>query len=390
MKDKITWVLPLILLVVACSDTRKTEQAESPAPHSESHLIKLTAEQTKRANIAWGAVEMRSVSTKIPLSGELRIHPEHRATLSAIAEGFVGTMHASLNKSVRKGEVLATLHVPGLLDLQQQFLENRDRLAFLQTEFERYRALKNDDATASKNFQKAEAELRSANTTAQVLGAKLRLYGIDTEQLAPGNVRSELRVVAPMNGVVTAVRSSAGTAVQVGTPLCEVADFANLHADLFVFEKDVLKIKTGQRAEISFPGLPDKTLGATVFSIDRVLDPEKNALRVHCRLDNTGGLLLTDGAYLDARLALDAPVKLPTLPSDAIVREGLEEYILVLEAETEGAATFHPVQVKTIFTEHGYTSFEPEKPLPAGAKVVLRGAYFAWSEGKVEEFAEEE
>jgi len=390
MKHKIAWAMPVILLVVSCSDTPKTEQAESPAQHGENQHIQLSTEQIKRANIAWGAVEMRNVSTRIPLTGELRIHPEHRATVSTIAGGFVAAMHVSLNKTVRKGELIATLHVPELLDIQQQFLETRDRLQFLQSEFERYRALKNDDATASKNFQKADAELRAAHTTTQVLSTKLRIYGIESEQLTPGNVRSELRVVAPMNGVVTAVHSSAGTAVQVGTPLCEVADFANLHADLFVFEKDILKIKNGQRAEISFPGLPDKTLGATVFSIDRVLDPMKNALRVHARLDNSAGLTLTDGAYLDAKLALDAPVKLHSLPSAAIVREGLEEFILVFEQETDGVATFRPVMVKTISTEHGFTSFEPEQPLPADTKVVLRGAYFVWSEGKVEEFAEEE
>lgn len=333
---------------------------------------------------------MRSISAALTLTGELCIHPENRATVSAPADGFIVELRAGLNKAVRKGDLVATLRKPDLVDLQQQFLENRDRLAFLQMEYERYRVLKDDNATATKNFQKAEADLRAATTTGQALSAKLRLYGIDPEQLTPLNIRSELRIAAPLNGIATAVRLSAGSAVQAGEPICEIADFSALHADLFVFEKDILKIKTGQRVELSFPGAPEKALNATVYSIDRVLDPAKNALRIHARLDNSGGMALTDGVYLDARLTPGTAEPLPALPQEAFVREGLEEYILLFDKEQDGAATFKALKVKTLGSSGGFTAFSPTEPLPADAKAVRSGAYFVWSQGKVEEFAEEE
>lgn len=390
MKNKIAFAAAFILLLASCKNTPKTEQATSNNQQPGTHLIHLNAEQIKRAGISWGAVENRGTASSLPLTGELRIHPENRATVSALTDGYLSDLRVKLNQSVRKGEVIAVLRKPDLVDLQQQFLENRARLPFLQTERDRYAALKNDNATATKNLQKAEAELRAATTTGQLLAAKLQLYGIEPEQLTPANVRAELQIFAPLNGVVTVLHTSIGSAVQAGEPICEVADFSALHADLFVFEKDILKIKNGQKAEITFPGAPDKTLSATVFSIDRVLDPAKNALRVHARLDNTGGLTLTDGVYLDAKLTLEAPANLPVLPAEAIVREGLDEFILILENEKDGAATFKPLKVKSLSTTTGLTAFEPETPLPAEVKVVRKGAYFVWSQGKVEEFAEEE
>lgn len=390
MKNKIALASVIALLLASCQNQPNTPQPATSNQQPATKLIHLSASQIKRAGIEWAAPETRSMVASLPLTGELRIHPEHRATVSAPADGFITDMRVGLNQSVRKGDVLAVLRKPDLVDLQQQFLENRDRLVFLQSERDRYAALKKDDATATKNLQKAEAELRTATTTGQLLAAKLRIYGIDPDQLTPAIVRAELQIISPLNGLVTMVHLSAGSAVQAGTPVCEVADFSALHADLFVFEKDILKIKNGQRAEISFPGAPGKTLQATVFSIDRVLDPAKNALRIHARIDNPGGLALTDGVYLDATLALDAPASLPALPADAFVREGLEEYILVLENEKNGGATFKPVAVKTLGTMDGYTAFEPQTALPPGAIVVRRGAYFVWSQGKVEEFAEEE
>lgn len=389
MKNKITFAAVIALLLAACKNTPKTGQPTTNNEQRATGLIHLSADQIKRAAIEWGAMETRNTSITLSLTGELRIHPENRATVSAPADGYLTDLRIKMNQSVRKGEVLAVLRKPDLVDLQQQFLENRDRLAFLQTERDRYAALKKDNATATKNLQKAEAELRAATTTSQLLSAKLQLYGVDTEHLTPATVRAELQIFAPLNGVVTVMHTSVGSAVQAGSPICDVADFSALHADLFVFEKDILKIKNGQTAEITFPSAPDKTLIATVFSIDRVLDPAKNALRVHARLDNTGGLTLTDGVYLDAKLALDAPATLPTLPAEAIVREGLKEFILILENEKDGAATFKPMQVKTLSTTNGFTAFEPGTTLPAEAKVVRRGAYFVWSQGKVEEFAEE-
>ncbi len=388
MKYTLLSLASVLFLLVSCkSDTSQSEVA-SEGPHIEG-LIHLKADQIKRAGISWGAVEHKSINAVLPLTGELRIQPENRAIVSASADGFLTSLHVRLNQTVRKGELIATLRKTDLIDLQQEYLETRDRIDFLQSEYTRFNALREDNATATKNVQKAKAELTAAMTTGQMLATKLKLYGIDPQGLTTGNVRSELRIVAPISGVVTAVHLSSGSAVQAGTALCEIADFTALHADLFVFEKDVLKIKTGQKVDISFPGAADKVLKATVFSIDRVLDPAKNALRAHARIDNSAGLNLVDGAYCDARLALDAAPPTPVLPSDAIVREGLEEYILLLDREQNGDAFFKPIKVLTQGSENGFTAFTTETPLPADAKVVRQGAYFVWSQGKVEEFAEE-
>lgn len=388
MKYIIIVLTSVLFLAVSCKNKTTAPEAAKEGPHIEG-LIHLSADQIKRSGISWGAVEQKSINAVLPLTGELRIQPENRAIVSASTDGFITSLHARLNQSVRKGELIATLRKPDLIDLQQQYLETRDRIAFLQTEYNRFNALQEDNATAVKNVQKAKADLTASTTTGQMLAAKLKLYGIDPDGLTTENVRSELRITAPMNGIVTAVHLSGGSAVQSGTAICEIADFTALHADLFVFEKDVLKIKTGQKVDITFPGVADKTLKASIFSIDRVLDPVKNALRAHARIENSAGLNLVDGAYCDARLSLDAAPPMPVLPADAIVREGLEEYILVFDREQNGDAFFKPMKVLVQGSEKGFTAFTTETPLPADAKVVRQGAYYVWSQGKVEEFAEE-
>lgn len=376
------------LFVFSACKSKTTETApENQANHTG--VIHLDPDQIKRAGVTWAPAEQKTINMVLLLTGELRIQPENRAVVSAPADGFITSLRVRLNETVRKGEVIAALRKPDLLDVQQSFLENRDRIQFLQSEYTRYNALRADDATAVKNVQKARAELNAAVITGDMLAAKLKLYGIDAQNLTTANVRSELTIVAPLSGVVTAVHLSNGSAVQAGSPICEIADFSALHADLFVFEKDMLKIKTGQKVDITFPGAPDKKVKATLFSMDRTLDPEKNAVRAHARIDDSAGLTLVDGAYCDARLALENAAAAPALLSEAIVREGLEEYIVVLDHEENGNAYFKPVKVEALGSEGGFTAFRTETPLSAQALIVQKGAYFVWAQGKVEEFGEE-
>ncbi|MCA0239157.1 MAG: efflux RND transporter periplasmic adaptor subunit [Bacteroidetes bacterium] len=382
-------ILPLAALMTFAACKNKTAETTTEEHGTHSGMIHLSADQIKRSGVAWSAAEQKAINAVLPLTGELRIQPENKAMVSAPADGFITSLHVRLNESVKKGAVIATLRKTDLLDLQQSYLETRDRITFLQSEYTRYNALRADDATAAKNVQKAQSELKAAITTGEMLAAKLKLYGIDTQNLTTANVRTELTIVAPLSGVVTDVHLSSGAAVQAGAPICEMADFTALHADLFVFEKDMLKVKPGQKVDISFPGAPDKKVTASLFSIDRTLDPEKNAVRAHARIENNAGLNLVDGAYCDARLSLETAAPTPVVPADAIVREGLEEFIVLLDHEQDGDAFFKPVKVQTLGSENGFTAFRTETPLPAQAIIVQKGAYFVWSQGKVEEFGEE-
>jgi hypothetical protein len=101
-------------------------------------------------------------------------------------------------------------------------------------------------------------------------------------------------------------------------------------------------------------------------------------------------MALPDGLFFEADLNLGGAQAFPALPSEAIVREGLEEYVLMVLPPDHGMAAFKAVKVKTMGIVDGYTAFQPESALPMEAQFVRGGAYFVWSQGKVAEFSEEE
>ena len=160
MKNTIFLFL-ISLTLWACGDAGQSHDENSDhshdhtytAPETVGDLALLTPEQMKQAGVGYGDFIKKQITEELRVNAELVVHREHTADVTAFSDGIISSLNTALNANVRKGQVLATVRKPDLLDMQQQFLENRDQLVFLQAEYDRYKSLKDADATALKNFQ---------------------------------------------------------------------------------------------------------------------------------------------------------------------------------------------------------------------------------------------
>ncbi len=383
----------LVLLAAACGSSEKTESASAAAaPKTEAaadeKMIFIPAEKLASAGIETSLFLEKNIPTTLAVSGEIALHPEHIAQISSISDGILVELRVGLNQKVQRGQIVAVIRKPDLLDLQQQFLETRDRLDFLRSERERLEILKNADATAAKNFQKADADLRAAETSRQVFAAKLRQFQIDPERLGADNLRTEITVAAPVSGVVTAISTSAGAALQAGSPICSVANLSELHGDFWIFEKDLSKVKTGQKLAFLPQNDSKTTVEATIFSIDPTMEPTKKAVRAHARFALGGQQNWTVGLFLEGKIAVGAGEKSRALPNSAFVREGEGEFIFWQKEARDGGQFFEKIAVRTLGSAGDFVAVEPEKALPADAKIVVRGAYYVSAEGSGVELEE--
>lgn len=378
----------LALLVVACG--KKTESTgetaeSSPTLEINSSEILLNSQQLAQAKIETGTFSMRPLDAYLDVNSELVLGKEHTALVSAFTDGILSELRVRNNSTVSKGGVIAVLRKPELLDLQQQFLENKDRLVFLEAEYQRYKTLKESDATATKNFQKAESEWRTAQTSSKLLAAKLKQYQIDPNKLTADNLRTELLITSPVAGLVTRVDASLGQALSMGEPICEVSNLAYLHPVLYVYEKDLNRVKVGQKVELRFPGGGEQVFGAHIDYLERSVDMERKTVRVHARFDNPGttsnNAEMAKGSYFNARIDLAKEGLLPALPEEAVIQEQ-EGYFIFYQAKKDAQGTiFHKVLVKRGAAGDGYIAVEPQESLPANAAIVLKGAYYVSAQG---------
>ncbi len=375
------------LAVVRC---KHETPAHSPAKAAEPatavtdpNLVSLTIEQVERTGLALGTIGQAVSSGALQLQGEIAAHRDATAQVNAIADGVVQQLNVKLFGTVTKGQVVATLTKPELVDWQQALLEGRDRIAFLQSEYDRYAVLKEADATALKNFNKAAADLRAAQTTQRMNEARLRQYQIDPAQIEAGQLVQTISILAPATGTVTELLTNQGAALHMGAPICTITSTDKLHLDLFVYEQDLPLVQKGRLIQWSLPSQPDKQFAAQIMAIDPALDMEKRAVRIHANLQGAKPAPLAVGQFVNAKVQpTGAGTRLgPALPDAAVVREGDGEFVFTLKTKEPEHWVFEKHKVMSAGSKDGMTAVRFEKPLPEGAQVVVKGAYYISAQG---------
>jgi cobalt-zinc-cadmium efflux system membrane fusion protein len=341
----------LLLFFAACGDSHD-HSAEGEAAEAHEHAegepmeVALTADQYKIAGIETGKVETRNLTGIVHTNGMLDVPPQNLVSISAPAAGFLKSSDLLQGSRVRKGQVLAVLRNPEFIQWQQEYLEtrhqldaDRSRLEYLEAEYKRQEELARENVNAAKTLQSAKAEYNSmksgiAGLEARLGGrqAQLRLLGIHLERLRPDNFQSEISLFSPTDGYVMQVNVNAGKYVNTTDVLFQIADTKHLHAELTVFEKDIPKLKVGQKVRFTLAN-ESRERTATIYLFGREISEERS-IRVHCHLDKED-IELLPGMYFKAVVETGAnPV--PSLPDAAIVSNEGKDYIFVVEAAAEG------------------------------------------------------
>lgn len=347
--------------------TKDSAQHED-AHHDDEFMVELTPEQVQTAGVRTGPIESRTLSGTIKVNGTLDVPPQQLVSVAAPMGGFLKSSELLQGKHVRKGQVIAVMQDPSYIQLQQDYLESIGQLEYLKAEFERQEELFKENINARKALQLAKANYQSMQAKVTGLKAKLKLIGINQEHLQKGEIQSTINMYAPISGYVTEVNVNIGKYVNPTDVMFEIVDTEHLHAELTVFEKDVPKLKIGQKVRFILANEANERM-ATVYLIGREISPDRT-VRIHCHLDREDRELLP-GMYLTAYVETKN-LQLPAVPEAAVVNFEGKNYIFI----EEEPGHYKAMEVKTGVSELGYM----ELILPAGfdtkdTKVVVKGAY---------------
>ena len=375
---KIIYPIFLCFLLMVGTLSCTSNKAAPEEEHTEeeaSNEVELTAEQFKTAQIAVGKVSLKALSGTIKVNGMLDLPPQSKVSISTPFGGMLKRTDMLQGKRVRKGEAVAVLEHPDYIQFQQDYLEEKTHLEFLKLEYERQQELAAENVNAKKTLQKAKSDYEITNARVLGLKAKLKLMNINVATLTSGNLKSSITLYSPIDGYVTEVHSNIGSVVSPSDVIAEIADTEHLHVELTVFEKDVPKLKIGQKVRFTLANETKERM-ATVYLIGRQIGADRT-VHVHCHLDKDDGQLLP-GMYLQA-LVESGSEKVPAVPSDAVLRYDGAHYIFaqVSGSEKEKDKThFKLLQVNPGVTELGYTEINfVDKTDWESLNVVLHGSY---------------
>jgi membrane fusion protein, heavy metal efflux system len=373
--SRLTNLLLLAAVLCSCSDTPSTPAIEVTDPAaSQVSEVALEPEQIKTIGLVTGNLEKRGLKASLKVNGRVALPPDRLAQASILIGGLVKSIPVEEGRHVEKGQVLANLENLEFLQVQQDYLETAANLRVLEADLKRQKDLNTDGINATKTLERVQADLSMAQARMAALAAKLQLFGTDPARLTPATITSVFSLRSPIGGEVKNIAINIGQFAEPNKPLFEVVDNRGLHVDLNVFEKDVHRVRKGQKVVFGHAGEPMGEHTATVFAINQAFENDQQAVLVHASLDDNAADLLS-GMYIEALILTDSS-QVWSLPSDAIVSNGDDHFIYVETTPDH----FHQTTVHIGTSELGFTEILPQEGLTPESKVVIKGAYYLLSE----------
>ena len=168
---------------------------------------------------------------------------------------------------------------------------------------------------------------------------RMKLMGVADKEidaiLATGKAAPLLLIRSPRTGQVVGKSIEAGSRVEQGMTLFDVADLSTVWIEADVYEKDLSILRIGQHVHATLDALPGDIFRGEVASIYSELDPSTRTVRVRFQVDNASGKL-RPGMFATVRI--DAPAEpseqsasggVLAVPERAVIDTGTRQIVYV-------------------------------------------------------------
>jgi len=371
------------------------DSSEHQGDHTE--LIELTAKQINAVGIQTGPVEQKNLNAVIKSSGQLAVPPQNKAEVNVLMGGIIRKINVLEGQAVKRGQVLVLLENTDFVKLQEEYLTLTNSFSFTENELTRQKELNEAKAGTGKNLQQAQANYNAQRARISTMERQLQQLGINPTRVAQGNIISQVAVTAPISGTVGHIAVNTGTYAETSKPLMEIIDNSQIHCDLVVYEKDLFKVKIGQKVNFTLTNQNNQQIQGEIYGVNKSFEDDSKGIIVHAVIKNAGRHNLIPGMYVTALIDIGNQLT-PAVPADAVVRSEGKDYIYLVaeegaerhseEKEAKPDSTheehiaFKKVEVVTGVAELGYVQINALEELPENVKIVTKGAFYLLSKEK--------
>ncbi|HEX3628287.1 MAG TPA: efflux RND transporter periplasmic adaptor subunit [Verrucomicrobiae bacterium] len=276
---------------------------------------KLLAQSGSDSNLIVSVIsavpEKSDLGTPLPANVEAFI----QASIHARASGYLKDWFVDIGDHVTNGQVLAEIDTP---ELDEQLAQAKAQW---------------DQAKASLDLAKITADrwntlLKTASVSEQDAAEKKSDYILQQANVEAARANLQRlqdlkgfdRVTAPFPGVITARNTDIGQLISAGSgpELFGMAQTDPLRVYVQVPQQYVHDIANGQKAQLNFLEMPERTFEATVAQTSGAVDPTTRTLQVELHVPNPKGNIFA-GSYAQVRFSESPDPAALTISDNAII-----------------------------------------------------------------------
>jgi len=356
----------MLLIGTLCLAGSLQAEALIPLDPAQREALGVQAEPVEAVTGTWGSAYPAKV--RVP-NAQLRV-------VSAPQQGLLTALLVAEGEQVHKGQPLAVIQSPQLVQQQGAWLEALTALQLAKVELERDRKLDAQGIIAQRRFLETQARYTQAETVADQRRQVLLLAGLEPQALRQlGEERrmsSTLEVRAPLDGAVLEQMATPGQRLEVATPLYRIGRLDPLWLEVHVPLERLGNTHIGTAVRVDRPEVRGRviTVGSMVHGTDQGVLIRAEIAR--------GASALRPGQFIEARIAEGGGGAAFRIPRNALLRHKGKTWVLV--AKEDG---FQPLEVSLRNEEAGHLVIEG--PLQVGDRVAVAGTAVlkaAWLEGE--------
>ena len=258
---------------------------------------------------ALGRVEPRSRVVVVSYDGDgARIEDILVNEGQAVRKGDVIAVFGDFDQRQAKySSAMAKVHQAAAKIQAEQSTES-----YLMSEYKRMNELWQGGAISRSRFDEAERNLRQSQATVAALRAELASASADLnfsqKELSQG------KLLSPLDGTILTVKARPGERVG-SSGVVEMADLTQLDVVAEVYERDITRVKMGQKAEVKVAGLREPFIGEVrdigylirkndINDTDPLADKDNRVVEVRITLDSVAIEALRHLIYMQVDVRL--------------------------------------------------------------------------------------
>lgn len=349
--------------------------------------VHLNQAQFENAEIDTGWFVAKNLSDVVNANGYTKLDPQDEADVSLPITGTVQSVKVIEGNYVKMGQTLATMvsleynrMLLDLSELKEELGMAEANYTYLQQTYEREKGLAESGINAKMDLQKAEADLKTDQSRIQSIKQQIQIMQ-QTVGLINTTGSPSIPIKAPIAGYITDVNVKVGSVTIPGSPLFSIVDNSQMHVDVLVYEKDLEKVKVGQKVRFILTNQSNQEISGNIYNIGKSFASETKSVAVHADIDKNDANLIP-GMYVNALIDI-GDNKVETLPEGAIVFAEGKHYIFLYVGENDPTNTeeyiFERLEVKTGARQLGIVAVTPLGEIHDGDRIVTGGAYYLQS-----------
>ena len=353
-------------------NAEQSDEDSSEEGHAEEGEIQLTSQQMVEQGLKVAVASTGLVEKLTTLPGKLVVNTDQQAHISPNFSGYIEQVNVALGQSVQKGQTLAVLIVPELIDQQANLRMAQANLDLARKDYQREQQLWSQGVSAKQDYQRAENAYRQAQITVQSSQARLNALG------ASGNNNGRFLIKAPISGVISQKDIVVGENVQLADQLFVIENLKDLWLEFNLPNTSNIQLQVGQILNFKTNG-SDQNYQAKVQTLNPEADLQTGRLQVRAKVTTQADVLRPN--VLVNVFVTDAQAKTALrVQKKALQQVEGKPVVFVIESEEKGLVHLKAQPIEVGVSSQDGQWLEVISGLTEGQKYIAQGSFLLKSE----------